>query len=302
MGVGATMDYTGAVIVSGNEIPIDYFDGDSENAIWTGSVDNSESFLFEDYDYLYKTNGFAFNGDYVPLIDVNKVQGLDMPVMNANIDDTDGQHGGTAHIKFSQPRTIIVDGTLYADTLNIEPVIDELIGNYMPDDTNYPFYFKHPGVDLRYIMCKSLAMKADVDELRRLGSTTIQAQLVAEDPRKYVNNADQTMVAGTNYTPSNPGNVNTYAIFTINGAFTSVTFTNSTQSKSVTLVTTRVAGDVTVVDMRQRSVTINGIENSNVVTVGNWWDIPKGGGQTVKYTVTGGPPTSVIMSTKQGWM
>jgi phage-related protein len=145
-------------------------------------------------------------------------------------------------------------------------------------------------------------MKADIDELRRLGSTEIQAQLVGEDPRKYINNANQTMVAGTNYTPSNPGNVNTYSIFTITGAFTSITFTNNTQAKSVTLTTTRVAGDVTIVDLLLKTVTINGVQNSNVVTAANWWDIPAGGGQTVKYTVTGGPPTSVVMATKQGWM
>lgn len=304
MAASDTLDFTAVMVVQAATIPTTYFDGDSANAVWAATANNSSSTLFTDYLYMYKKNGVQINDDAtVPFIDVDgKVQGLDLPDMDANIDDIDATHGGIVHNKFTKPRIVVVEGTVYADPDYIEVYVDQLITNFIPDDSNYPFYFKHPGVGLRYVNAKPLALKMDVETLRRIGSSAIQIQLACEDPRKYIDNADQVMTAGTSYTPANPGNVNTYPIFTVVGAFTAITFTNNTQAKSVTLTSTRVAGDITVFDFRKKTVTINGVQSSNQVTTANWWDIPAGGGQTVKYTVTGGPPTSVTMSTKQGWL
>ena len=255
-----------------------------------------------DYEYQFKDTGFKLNsGSTLPFVDITKVQGLDMADFEANVDDNDGLQGGLVRVRLSQPRTLVLDGMLYANASTIESTIDTLITNYLPDDINYPFYYKHPGVSQRYCLGKSVAFKADIDALRRLGQSPVQFQVICEDPRKYIDNSNQTMTAGTNYTPSNPGNVNTYPIITVTGAFSTITFTNNSQTKSLVLTDTRVAGDVTVVDFQNRNVTVNGNNKSSIVT-GSWWDIPAGGGQTVKYTVTGGPPTSVVMATKQGWM
>lgn len=306
MGIGATFDVTGHMFNSGS-VAETYFDGTSTypNSIWTSAAGDSTSYLFEDYEYMYKSTGFPLGGDVqypAAFIDLQQVSGLDLAPFEPNVDDLDGQHGGSVYVKYSLPRTIIIDGALYTDPLTIETTIDRLITNYLPDDVNQPFYFKHPGVNLRYCLAKGTKFQCDTDTLRRIGSGSMQIQLICEDPRKYIDNADQVMVANTNYTPLNPGNVNTYPVYTIVGAFTTITLTNNTQAKSVVLTTTRIAGDITVVDFKTRTVTINGVQSSNVITTANWWDIPAGGGQTVKYTVTGGPPTSVTLSTKQGWM
>jgi phage-related protein len=256
----------------------------------------------EDYQYQFKDAGILLNSDDYPFFDVEKVSGLDLPDTDPNIDDIDGQHGGTVFVNYVKPRTIVVEGTLYADPTSIEATIDSCISNFIPDNALEPFYFKHPGVAQRYINSKAIAFKSDTDSLRRIGQGAFQIQLVAPDPRKYVVNPDIIMNAGIDYSLVNEGNTNSYPVVTIEGAFTTLTLTNNSQTRSVKLTTTRVAGDITIVDFATRSVTINGVQNSAVVTTAQWWDIPAGGGQTTKYTVTGGPPTTVTLSTKQAWL
>lgn len=256
-----------------------------------------------DYEYQFKDTGFKLNGSSaLPFIDVMKVTGLDLPVIDANIDDIDGQHGSSIYAKYTRERTIVVEGTLYANASTIETTIDTLITNFIPDGLDYPFYFKHPGATQRYVMAQPVAFKCDVETLRRTGSALIQIQLIASDPRKYVDNSNQLMGNNVNYTPANAGNVNSYAIFTVVGAYATITFHNNTLSRTVVITYAAVGGDITVLDMKKRLVTVNGINRSSSITTALWWDIPAGGGHSVKYTATGSVPTSVTMATKQAWL
>ena len=255
-----------------------------------------------DYEYQFKEDSVLLNGtSALPFIDVNKVTGLDIPPVTVVSNDIDGRHGGSIYSAFVDVRTIVIEGTLYANPNTIEATIDTLITNYMPNNVNYPFFFKHPGAAQRYIMSKSIGVRFDVDTLRRTGRCPIQIQLAAEDPRKYINNADQTLVAATDFTPANPGNTNTYPIYTITGAYATLNVRNHTTDQQVTLSEPRIAGDITVVDLQTRSVTVNGINKSSVISAANWWSIPPGGGQAIRYTVTGGTPV-VVAATRQGWM
>lgn len=256
-----------------------------------------------DYEYMFKDTGLVLNGtSAVPFIDVQAITGLDMPSVQVVEETIDGQHGGDVYAKYFEPRTIIIDSVVYANPASVDSFLDTLYSNFMIDDIEYPFYFKGTGVGQRYVMCKAIGLNCPTDVLRTIGSAKLQLQLKAGDPRKYVDNVNQTMVANTNYSPVNAGNMNTYPVFTITGAWSTITLTNNTQVRSVVLTDTRVAGDITVVDFKKKSVIVNGVRKSTIVTTGNWWDIPPGGGNTVKFTVTGGPPTSVVMATKQGWV
>jgi len=258
--------------------------------------------VLHDYQYQFKDTGLLLNGDDLPFFDVEKVSGLDLPDTDPNIDDSDGQHGGTVYVNYVKPRTIVVEGTLYADPTTIETTIDNCIGNFIPDNMLAPFYFKHPGAVQRYVSGKAVAFKADVDALRRIGRSAFQIQVVAGDPRKYVDNPDAVLVENTLYTPLNLGNTDSYPVFTITGPMTAITLTNTSLSRSVTLTTTTVAGDQVIVDFMTRSVKINGIQSSDVITTADWWEIPAGGGQSISYTVQGGPPESVVVHTKQAWL
>ncbi len=257
------------------------------------------------YTYQYKDTGILLNGGVaLPSVDITKITGLDMGSVDSIINDVDGVHGGSVYSKFMSARTIVLDGDVYAAPDDADGYCDQLISNFIIDDIDYPFYFKgayaNAAIAQRYIMAKSLGVKFDIDRLRAYGRTPIQLQLAAGDPRKYIDNANTTMVAGTGYNIVNLGNANSYPVITITGAFTVINLTNNTTARTVTLTTTRSAGDITVVNFADRSVTINGIRNSSVVTTNNWWDIAPLTTTSIKFTVTG-TPTSVVAATKQAW-
>lgn len=253
------------------------------------------------YEYQYKDTGIKLNGSVaVPFVDITKVTGLDLATVSASTADVDGAHGGSVYAKFLSFRSIVLDGNIYTNAATTDVYCDSLTTNFMPDDINYPFYFRGAGIAQRYVMCKSTGIKFDIDNLRSYGKSPVQITLAASDPRKYVDNADIIMTANTNYNITNNGNMNTYPLFTITGAWSSITLTDVTQNKSVILTDSRVAGDITVVDFLKRSVTVNGIRKSSIVTTNNWWDFPAVSNDQIKFTVTG-TPTSVVVATKQAW-
>ena len=254
------------------------------------------------YEYQFKETGFRLNTTAaMPFIDIEEVTGLDMLTYESKIDTIDGRHGGSVSVKYMPARTVILDGFLYADAVAIDSVIHTLNANYAPNNVPDYFFFTESSGTMRWLWAKSLGIKVKQDRDRSRGVAAVQIQLAAEDPRKYVNNADQTMVAGTNYTPANPGTIETYATFQITGAWSTINLINTTQNRTVTLTNATPAGAITIVDMRTREVYINGVLKSSIVTTGQWWEIPVGGGQQVRYTVSGGTP-SVVLKTRQGWI
>jgi hypothetical protein len=263
--------------------------------------------VLNDYEYQYKDTGFKLNANVaLPFLDVSKTTGLsDLPDYDAKIDDVDSQDGGLIYAKFSKSRIITVEGILYVSPSTVEATIDTLIANFTPDNTDWPFYFKHPGVAQRYINCKALGFKSDVETLRRIGASNCLITLGAENPIKRVDNANLTLaVAGTNYNVTNSGLAVTYPIITITGGTASViVLTNSSTGASLTLTRSFIGSDVTVVDMRRRVVYVNGVQNSAVVTAGSFWTIGASTTVSLKYTFTGTvAPTSVVVASYSGWM
>lgn len=253
------------------------------------------------YQYQFKDTGILWNGDTaLPFIDVTKVTGLDMPDIDASIVELDSRHGGYGFSKYSDSRTLVISGTLYANPSTVDVTTDAIKANFAPDDTEYPFYFKGAGVSQRYIMCKSLGVKYDIDRLRSIGSCPIQASLFAGDPRAYVDNAPIGMAANTNYYPANSGNVETFPTFVITGAFSGLTMANNSTGQVVTLNTSVGAGYTVVVDFLLKCVTLNGARWTTVLSNRNWWNIRAGGGDAVAWAVSNGAP-AVTLYSKQGW-
>ena len=58
------------------------------------------------------------------------------------------------------------------------------------------------------------------------------------------------------------------------------------------------AGNVTVIDMQKRIVTINGIRRSGLITAADWWSIDPGGNQ---YRVTRTGAATITAITAQAW-
>jgi len=262
--------------------------------------------VLADYEYQFKDTGFKLNGASVlPFFDVTKVTGLsDLPEYDVKEDDIDSQDGGLIYVKYSKHRIITVEGILYANPATIETTIDTLIANFQPDNLDWPFHFKLPGVAQRYVSCKTYGFKSDEETLRRLGQANCLLTFGAENPHKKVDNPNlQLVTAGTNYAVTNSGLVATAPTITITGGTMSViNLTNQTTGKTLTLTRSFVTSDVTVVDMRRNVVYVNGIQNS-AISSGSFWDIGAGVTASLRFTFTGSAaPTSVIVASYSGWM
>lgn len=261
--------------------------------------------VLSDYEYQYKDNGFKLNGtSVVPFFDVMKVTGLsDLPDYDAAVDDTDSVDGGTIYVRYSKTRMVVIEGILYVSPSNVDVSLEQLVQNFTPDNTDWPLYFKHPGIQQKYVMGKSLGFKSDVETLRRIGACNCQMIIGCENPLKRIDNTDAILTNGVNSSIANSGPSKTWPTITITGGVgTAIALTNNISGGTLTLTRAFAGSDVTVVDMRNRVVYVNGIQNSSIAT-GNFWGLDGNSIRNVKYTWTGATvPTSVVVRSYSGWM
>lgn len=244
--------------------------------------------VLNDYEYQFGDSGFLLNGgSALPFIDVHKISGLDIPDIDVKDIDYDGQHGGFSYARFVKQRTIIFDGILYANPSNIDATLITLHNNFMPRNDDDYLYIKNPGVVQQYIMCRPIGLNYDVDRLRSVGACNVQIQLRAGDPVKYVDKADISMAAGTNYSILNSGNVETYPVFTVNGPFTEMSAVKNSTGESVGLVYAADADDEVVLDFKKRTCTLNDVRAANLLSSIDWWPLRPGVNETFKVISVG---------------
>lgn len=263
-----------------------------------------------DYQYQFKDSGFLLNGpSTLPFVDIQKIDGLGMASYDPVINDIDGAHGSSIYVKYAKGRIVVIDGLLYASPTTIQTTIDTITANFLPDDVEYPFYFKQPGVSQRYVSGKSLGAKFDEDTLRRIGSCGIQIQIGCPYPVKRIDNATvtQTVFPASNVSIPNNGNTNSYVKYTVVGPWSILKFayTQTNENQIITLQTPAIAGDTVVVDFRTKTVTKNGINISGQVTYGGgWWPVIPGtnAAATIELQAGGGTPTSVAVDSYSAWL
>lgn len=240
------------------------------------------------YEYQYTDDGIRLNGNSaLPFIDIHKVQGLDMPTINAIESDYDSRHGGYVYARFSNSRTIVLDGTVYANANTIDTTIEALLANFHLRDEDEPFYYRGAGPAQRYIMCKPVGVNFDVDRLRSIGSCPIQFQLKAGDPLKYVDKSPLSVVSGTSYTLTNNGTAETFPVFEMEGGFTNMSIINNSTGETVTLTRATDNDDEIVIDFKKRSCYINDINCSRYLTSLGWWSLEPGVATSFRIVGTG---------------
>jgi hypothetical protein len=143
--------------------------------------------VLTDLCYQFGETGVLLNQDNVqlPFIDVQTVQGLDSAPFRESEKDTEGVDGGVVEAEFETIRTIIVEGTIYATPTTIFDMLDSMKGNFGPSTVSQPFYFKMPSQSQRFVWCKSLGMRYDLNAAIRLATTAFQITLKAYDPTIY---------------------------------------------------------------------------------------------------------------------
>jgi len=174
-----------------------------------------------DLQYQFKDTGTVLNGPStaLPFVDLSGVTGHDLPDINDQEDDMDGAHGSFVTATYTKRRLWVISGTAYGETVNgIDAFMETLRANFLPSASAQPFYFKLPGIAQRISYCKSLGIKYDYNQMRRLGASDIQIQLSAPDPRLYGQSHAVFLPAGVGEIVGNAGSVDTYPTFVWNGA------------------------------------------------------------------------------------
>jgi hypothetical protein len=276
-----------------------------------------------DYEYMLDDDGVLLNAEsagvtaVLPWIDVNKISGLDSPEFRTAQRDHEGVDGGYIDSEFMSMRTVVLEGTIYADPADADTLCDALRYNYRPTSETRPFYFKHPNKPPRVVFGKAQGARYDVEQLRRWGSTAVQLTIVCPTP--YIYDADEIVGIGdlggqdtghgfnhgfdygfggnNNYDGSvavfNAGNHVAYPTVIINGPISQPALIESSTGKRVAFDVSLSNVDWLEVDFRRHRVTLNGVfsKRSSLLTgPRSWWSIPPGT-SSIKLTGTQGSGT-----------
>lgn len=282
--------------------------------------------VLTDYTYAFGDSGFVFNADSLglPFIDVSEVDGIDNAPLRTATDEHQGMDGTYIDTPYMSSRTIVITGTLYAPPGDPDTLLNQLKQQY-GDPTVRPWYFQHPGQPTKFINCQGGGLRYNVDGGRRSNKTDIQATLLAEDPYIYDYPGSSSQVgvptlailgmsfnvsfnmgfggAIPNYGASvtNNGNHTAYPIITITGPTVNPVLVDAngiTMSFSITLA----AGDVLVVDCRQKSVVLNGTVSRRTALAGlKWFSVAPGASDTVFFTADSGSGSATIQLWNTYW-
>ena len=257
----------------------------------------------DDYTFRYKEDGVLLNSDVsLPFVDITRVEGLSSAPGRITERDREGQDGGFVDAEFEKIRTVIVEGTVYADTSQIETFMDELKKNYALSKASYPFYFRAPGTNDRVVFCKSYGLVSEWGLGRRIGEAPFQVTLVAEDPRIYdavpvsdstelfsgdvegysynkaYNYGYGTPIFGGNVSLYNAGNRDTGATITIRGPIDNPVVEHDETARHLEFEISLAYDQYLVIDLRKRSVLLNGAttRRSTMTNTSRWFMLQPG--------------------------
>lgn len=253
----------------------------SKDYITTALVIRGARVSMTDYSYQYTDSGLLLNNQTgSPIYDIEKVTGLSDINIDAQSADYDGAHGGYTYAKYLSVKTVVLEGTLYANSFT-ESMVAALRGNFAPQGTDKAFHIAQDS--LRYIMwAKPIGFKCDIDQARARGVAPFQIQLSASDPRWYSENKYQQIATGNTVNITVGGTMPTApriwfynsSIDLAAGAPTTYTFARG--SDTITITRPSVAG-LFVLDLAARTLEdFQGSDYTGLITGRGWWVLEPG--------------------------
>lgn len=140
--------------------------------------------------------------------------------------------------------------------------------------------------------------KVSADSLAGLIRKSI-IKLKAQDPRKYLQTQSSLANIGT---AANAGDTNTPVEITITASgatSTSLAITNSTRTETITISTALSSGQVLVIDTRNHSVKLDGVERRDYLADASLWMMLSPGGNTI--TIANATNASVSTKWYSAW-
>lgn len=241
------------------------------------------------------------------------ITGLDKPPIRMGAGDWSGRDGGYVSSQFYSSRVIVLNGFYRADTCEEADDIRLTLSEYMPIRTSLPMFIETFSGKLYFAQTYLKDFKMDIIGAKH---GKYQITLVAPDPLLYDagdgtdpdsgwQELDVYKLIGGGYiteydmpvqwtpgtTPTiavNNGDIIIYPQFKITGAVQNPRITNHSTNKFVQInITTTNPADELIIDMGQRTVTLNGGSVLSYRTLDStWWGLELGN-NVVEYTSDG---------------
>jgi phage-related protein len=231
------------------------------------------------------------------------ISGLEKPPIRMGAGDWSGRDGGYVSSQFYGTRVIVISGFYIGSSCEEADELRLALTEALPIRQSLPFYFTTFGGKLLFSQTYIRDMKMDITNPT---SGQFQITLIAPDPFLYdagdgvdpdsgwlelpvykligggyitEYNMPVQWTPGTTPTVAvNSGDVLIYPQFKIVGAVTNPIITNLSENKFVKInVTTTNPTDEIIIDMGQRTVTLNGGSILSFRTLDStWWGLPPG--------------------------
>lgn len=269
-------------------------------------------------------NGYTINdGTTNVWLDV-ELDGLELPNIRTSQGNYAGKDGGYVGAQFYAPRQVTIQGNVFAtDATTFESARRSLQTAIRGQSVTVQVTTNSGAAYILY--CNLLDFKMPIT--RDIFKAPFKIELLAPDPTIYDNatgtaltaNVPKIVSGGYTYpvvypviyaagssptTVVNSGTVSVYPTITLSGIMTNPIIQNVTTGQLFKLdgLTTS-SGDVVVIDMRARSVLLNGGSIfADVDSASSWWPL-QAGNNSISLTSSGGSDTvSAVVSWRSGYM
>lgn len=236
----------------------------------------------------------AMAGNFV----ITDVSGLGMADIRSSSFLFSGRDGGLVTDQFLGFRNIDITGKIVSPTREQHRIDRQTVENALPINEAIPVYITLFDGSTYRIDCN--VMKVTVEYNRRGYTSDFLIQLVAGDPLFYNTDGGELHTAtvsrvtqGGYVTPyilpvswesgssptivTNEGSALAYPVITLNDAAINPIITNQTTGESFALEITTVSGDELIIDMANRTVSLNGANIiGNKTSDSIWWALQVG--------------------------
>ncbi|MDQ0825427.1 hypothetical protein QFZ60_001600 [Arthrobacter sp. B2I5] len=241
------------------------------------------------------------------------IDGLGMPPVRTSSGNYSGRDGGYIGAQFFGMRLVTLTGYFFGTPAALETARRNLAAAVT--NASFPVNIT-TNAGSQYVLYCSLD-SLDMPIIRSLNRAPFKLSLIAPDPIIYDNSASGAMsvtvqpargggltwpltwklnwAAGSQPTTvNNTGNVTIYPTITLTDIMTNPTITNQTTGQFFTLSgLTTAAGDVLKIDMKNRTVLLNGGSVLPYVTsTSSWWPLLPGN-NSINLTTNSGTDTTV---------
>lgn len=250
------------------------------------------------------------------------IDGLGLPPIRTSSGNYSGRDGGYVGSQFYGMRLITLTGTIFGTPAELETTRRNLAAAVATSSVVMNITTNAGSQYLINCNIDSL----DMPILRSANQAPFKISLIATDPTIYDNSASGLMSVSVNpargggvtwpitwkitwaagsqpTTVNNTGNVTVYPTVTLTNKMTNPTVTNQTTGQFFTLSgLTTTAGDVLVIDMKNRTVLLNGGSVLPFVTsTSSWWPLLPGNNGINLTTNDGTDTTVATVSWRSGY-